>query len=239
MAVIYVIVFLLLAIMSVSSSWPYPYLWPSQFRLTGWENLVNSPAPLINSLTFAVCSTVAGLILAVVWFETMGESLDRYVLALAFAALALPSLLIADGQYQLFLHLGLNGTWAGVFLAHLTPVFAYVFIVLKGPYRAFDPRLRSVSFGLNASALQFWLAIKMPLLKPAVAGAAAIGIGVSIAQYVPVQLIASGRLSTLTIEAVTLTSGGNRQLLAIYSLLLMVIPLLGFMAADRTGRHPA
>jgi putative thiamine transport system permease protein len=169
----------------------------------------------------------------------MGESLDRYVLALAFAALALPSLLIADGQYQLFLHLGLNGTWAGVFLAHLTPVFAYVFIVLKGPYRAFDPRLRSVSFGLNASALQFWLAIKMPLLKPAVAGAAAIGIGVSIAQYVPVQLIASGRLSTLTIEAVTLTSGGNRQLLAIYSLLLMVIPLLGFMAADRTGRHPA
>ena len=235
--IVYILVFLLLSIMSFASLWPYPNLWPSQFRLAAWASLLNSPSPVINSLSFAVTSTIAALTLAVLWFETVNENLDRYLLALTVAALAFPSLLIADGQYLLFLRLGLNGTWFGVFFAHLTPVFAYVFIVLKGPYRAFDPRYRSVSLALNASALRFWVAVKIPLMKPVLAAAAAVGIGVGIAQYVPVQLIASGRLSTLTIEAVTLSSGGNRQLLAVYSLMLMVIPLLAFMAASRFERR--
>ena len=73
----------------------------------------------------------------------------------------------------------------GVFLAHLTQVFAYVFIVLKGPYRAFDPRYRAVSLGLNADPLRFWSAVKLGMMKPTLAAAAAVGIGVSIAQYVP------------------------------------------------------
>ena len=237
--VTYIAIFLVLAIMSASSLWPYPDLWPSQLRLAAWATLLNAPMPAVNSLSLAVGSTIAGLALAVLWLETANEYLDRYLLVLSFAALALPSLLIADGQYQLFLRLGLNGTWFGVFLAHLTPVFAYMFIVLKGPYRAFDPRYRSVSLGLNTSTLRFWLTVKMPLLRPVLAAAAAIGIGVGIAQYVPVQLIASGRLSTLTIEAVTLASGGNRQLLAVYSLMLMVVPLLAFIAASRFERHLA
>jgi putative thiamine transport system permease protein len=228
---IYILVFLLLGIMSFGSLWPYPGLWPSQFRLVAWTMI--SPMPFINSLVFAVASTIAALALSVVWLETMSENFDRFLVSLTVAALALPALLIADGQYLLFLGLGLNGTWFGVFLAHLTPVVAYVFIVLKGPYRAFDPRYRSVSLGLNTSALRFWMIVKMPLMRPVLAAAAAIGIGVGIAQYVPVQLIASGRLSTLTIEAVTLSSGGSRQLLAVYSLMLMVVPLLAFIAASR------
>ena len=234
---IYILVFLVLSIMSLGSLWPYPDLWPTHFKLNAWASILNSPAPLINSLAFAVSSTVSALVLALLWFETVNENFDRYLLALTVAALALPTLLIADGQYLLFLRLNLNSTWLGVFLAHLTSVFAYVFIVLKGPYRAFDPRYRSVSLGLNTSSSRFWLAVKMPLMKPVLASAAAIGVGVGIAQYVPVQLIASGRLSTLTIEAVTLSSGGNRQLLAVYSLMLMVIPLLTFVAASRFERR--
>lgn len=234
---IYILAFLVLGILSFGSLWPYPDLWPSHYRLNAWVNILNSPAPLINSLVFSVASTLTALALAILWLETANEIFDRYLLVLTVAAIALPAPLIADGQYLLFLRLNLNGTWLGVFLAHLTPVFAYVFIALEGPYRAFDSRYRSVSLGLNTSSSRFWLAVKMPLMKPVLAAVAAIGVGVSIAQYVPVQLIASGRLSTLTIEAVTLSSGGNRQLLAVYSLLLMVIPLIAFVAASRFERR--
>ncbi len=237
MCAIYVLVLLVLGIMSIAAQWPYPDLLPTQLRWAAWEQALASPAPLINSLSFALACVIAALAFAVMWFESVDERLDPVLLALAVAALALPSLLIADGQYLVFLQLGLNGTWFGVFLAHLTPVFAYVFIVLKGPYRAFDARYRSVSLGLNTSALRFWLAIKMPLLKPALAAAAAIGVGVGMAQYVPIQLIAAGRISTLSIEAVTLASGGNRQLLAVFSLMLAVIPLAAFACAARLGRQ--
>jgi putative thiamine transport system permease protein len=235
---IYVVVLLLLFVMSFAASWPYPALVPAQFRLAAWSHIFASPHPLISSLLFAFTSVLVSIALAIAWLEGLPEAADRFLITLAVAALALPALLIADGQYLAFLHVKLNGTWLGVFLGHLTPVFAYVFIVLKGPYRAFDPRFRSVSYGLNASDGRFWLAIKMPLLKPVLAASAAVGVAVSITQFVPVQLIAAGRLSTLTTEAVTLSSGGNRQLLAAFSLMLMVIPLIAFTTAAKLRKQP-
>ena len=236
-AAVYSIVIMLLAIMSFGSLWPFPDLWPSQFHVMAWEHLWDAPEPLFNSLTLALAAMITALFLAILWFEAVSARFDRYLLAAAVVALALPSLLIAEGQYLVFLKSGLNGTWWGVYLAHLSPVFAYVFIVLAGPYRAFDPRYRSLSLGLNTSNWRFWTAIKLPIMKPALTAAAAVGIGVSIAQFVSTQLIASGRLSTLNLEAVTLSSGGNRQLLAMYSLLLMIIPFCAFLAASRTERR--
>jgi putative thiamine transport system permease protein len=236
---IYVVVLLLLLVMSFAASWPYPAFMPTQFRLAAWSHIFASPHPLISSLLFACASVAVSIALAIAWLEGLPEAADRFLITLAVAALALPSLLIADGQYLAFLHAKLNSTWLGVFLGHLTPVFAYVFIVVKGPYRAFDPRYRWVSFGLNTSDGRFWLTIKMPLLKPALAASAAVGVAVSITQFVPVQLIAAGRLSTLTTEAVTLSSGGNRQLLAAFALMLMVIPLIAFMAAASLRKQPA
>lgn len=234
--VIYAMVFVILCVMSVGTLWPYPNLFPTQLRWSAWELFAISPAPLLNSLSLACASTLAALALAIFWFETIPEKMDAALLACAITALALPSLLIADGQYLAFLHLDLSGTWFGVFLSHLTPVFAYVFIVLKGPYRAFDPRYRSVSLGLNTDKYRFWSSVKIGMMKPAITAAAAVGIGVSIAQFVPTQLIASGRMTTLPIEAVTLTSGGNRPLMAVFALMLAVVPALAFVAAARFGR---
>jgi len=111
-----------------------------------------------------------------------------------------------------------------------------MFIVLKSPYRAFDPRYRAVALGLNTSHLRFWLRIKAPLLKPALLAAAAIGFAVSMAQFVPAQLVAAGRYSTLPMEAVTLASGGNRALTAVFALALALPPGLAFLAAAWFGR---
>jgi putative thiamine transport system permease protein len=235
---IYALVFAVLCVMSVGTLWPYPNLFPSELRWSAWYQFLMSPAPLLNSLSLAFASTIAALALAVFWLETVPEKLDAALLACGIVALALPSLLIADGQYLAFLSLGLNGTWLGVFLAHLTPVFAYVFIVLKGPYRAFDPRYRAVALGLNADNYRFWSVVKFAMMKPALAAAAAVGIGVSIAQYVPTQLIGSGRVTTLPVEAVTLASGGSRPLMAVFALMLAVVPAFAFIVAARIGRKP-
>ncbi|MGB8312981.1 MAG: hypothetical protein WCE69_00690, partial [Aestuariivirga sp.] len=165
----YALVLTILCVMSIGTLWTFPNLLPEQFRWTAWHLFLTAPAPLLNSLALALASTLMALALAIFWLETVAEELDAALLACAILAIALPALLIADGQYLAFLKLGLNGTWLGVFLAHLTPVFAYVFIVLKGPYRAFDPRYRSVSLGLNADQIRFWSNVKMVMLKPALA----------------------------------------------------------------------
>jgi putative thiamine transport system permease protein len=230
-ALIYAAVVFVLAIMSVAGHWPFPQLLPEHFKADAWRQLIAAPAPALASVLLAIATSASALVFAILWFETASESLDRFVIFAAIAALGLPALLIAGGQYRLFLALGLTGTAAGLFLAHLAFVFAYVFIMLKDPYRSFDPRYRAVSLGLNTTRLRFWLRIKAPLLKPALLAAGAVGFAVSMAQFVPAQLVAAGRYSTLPMEAVTLASGGNRGLTAVFALALALPPALAFLAA--------
>ena len=224
----------ILLLLSLAPRWPYPALLPPAFDGAAWMSL--SPAPLWLSLLLAISATVTAVAMAVLWFETQGVERDRWVIGLALLALALPQLASAGGQYRLFLPLGLTGSLSGLFLAHLTPVAAYVLIVLAGPYRAFDHRYVAAARALAASRLAAWRRVKLPLLKAPLATAAAIGFAVSIAQYVPAQLIAAGRFSTLPMEAVTLASGGNRPLTAAFALALAVPPLVAFLAAALLGR---
>lgn len=229
-----VLAMLVLVLLSLAPRWPYPSLLPPAVSLTAWTSV--SPAPVWLSLCLSLATAATAVALAVLWFETQAQRRDRWVIGLAFAALALPQLASAGGQYRLFLPLGLTGTLAGLFLAHLTPVAAYVLIVLAGPYRAFDGRYVAAARALAATRAQAWWRVKLPLLKAPLLSAAAIGFAVAIAQYVPAQLMAAGRWSTLPMEAVTLASGGNRPLTAAFALLLAVPPLIGFLAAALLGR---
>jgi putative thiamine transport system permease protein len=225
---------LILALLSIAPRWPYPAVLPPAAGLAAWMSV--NPAPLWLSLLLALGVSLTAVVLAVLWFETTGRTGDRMVIGLAVAALTLPQLASAGGQYRLFLPLDLTATLPGLFLAHLTPVTAYVLIVLAGPWRAFDTRYVQAARALSASKLRALLSIRLPLLKAPVATAGAIGFAVSISQFVPAQLIAAGRYSTLPMEAVALASGGNRALTAAFALTLAVPPLVAFLAAARLGR---
>ena len=237
LVVTYGAVILVLTIMSVAGHWPFPQVLPDVFVASAWFRLLREFDPLATSLLLAVGTTLTSLTLAVLWLEYVHARLDRLLVGGAMLSLGLPAIVIASGQYRVFLQVGLTGTAVGLFLAHLTPVFAYVFVVLNAPYRGFDHRYRSVSLGLNATALRFWWRVKVPLLRAPLASAGAIGFAVSMAQFVPAQLIAAGRYSTLPMEAVTLASGGNRPLTAAYALALAIPPALVFVAASIAGRQ--
>lgn len=234
MLAILLLALLVLALLSVAPRWPYPAVLPPDPGLAAWMSM--NPAPLWLSLLLGLAVALSAVVLVVLWLEATGRAGDRLAVGLAVAALSLPQLASAGGQYRLFLPLDLTASLAGLFLAHLTPVAAYVLIVLVGPWRAFDTRYVQAARALSASRLRVLLRIRLPLLKAPVATAASIGFAVSIGQFVPAQLIASGRFSTLPMEAVTLASGGNRALTAAFALALAVPPLLAFLAASWLGR---
>ncbi len=235
MVAIYGFVLVMLAGMSLAAYWPYPQLIPGM-GFAAWHSVLANNGPAVLSLLLALGSSALALGLAVLWLEIVPARSDRALTIAAVASLALPALAVASGQYRFFLDLHLTGTLSGLFLAHFTPVFAYVFIVLKGSYRAFDPRFEAVAHGLNSGRLRFLARVKAPLLKAAMAMAMAVGFAVSMVQFVPAQLIAAGRYSTLPMEAVTLASGGARPLTAAYALALAVLPMLAFLLAQMIGR---
>jgi putative thiamine transport system permease protein len=189
-----------------------------------------------TSLILAATTAALSLTACVAWFESASVFKDRWLLWLAAFTLCLPALVIGLGQYRLFLHFGITGTMTAMFFAHVLPVAAYVFIMLQGPYRGFDDRYRAAASGLRASRWHYLTTVKWPMLKAALLSAFAVGFAVSIAQFVPAQLASAGRFSTLPMEAVTLTSGGNRALTAVYGLALMLLPLIVFLGSATLGR---
>ncbi len=233
---VYAAAVVLMLVQSVAARWPFPNLLPEAVTLKAWSHLAASPAPVLTSLVLALACASAALAATVAWLEWAPRRADRVMTVAAIVVLCLPALLLALGEYRLFLALGVTGTVPALLLAHLLPVTAYVYLLLAGPYRAFDPRWQATANGLQAQPLAFLLRIKWPMLKAPLLSAAAVGFAVSVVQFVPAQLAAAGRFATLPMEAVTLSSGGNRPLIASYGLTLMALPLAGFLIASRLSR---
>ena len=235
--VIFLAVVASLLLLSLAPLWPFPALMPEQWNAAAWATAFGHSSPMGLSLGLALAASLSSLAVLTLWFESVAPRWDGPLLFLAMTALAIPALLLSLGQYRLLLRLDLTGTLIGLYLVHLMPVVAYMFIVLKGPYRAFDPRYASVSAGLAQGHLRFLALIKWPVLKAQLLSSLAIGFAVSFGQYVPAQLVAAGRASTLPMEAVNLSSGANRPLTAAFALLLMAPPLLAFLAAGFFSRE--
>ena len=234
--VFYVAAIVVLLLLSFAPLWPFPNLLPPAWNSAAWAQVMARPDALISSLVLAGLSCAIAIVLLIGWFEARPERDDRLVLIISLAFLGLPAVLTGLGQYRLLLRLDLVATATGLLVAHLLPTTAYMFIMLRGPYRAFDQRLHAAAQGLGAAPGAFLLRVKWPLLKSPIASALAVGFAVSFAQYVPAQLVSAGRFTTLPIEAVTLASGGNRSLTAAFALLLMVPPLVAFATAAWFGR---
>ncbi len=232
---VYWIITASLLFMSFAQRWPFPNLIPTPSS-RAWSLIFQNPSALVTSVTLAIVTCVTALTLIALWLETISQKLDRILVFFSLTLLGLPAILVGLGQYRAFLNFGLTGNIVSLFLAHLMPVTAYMIIVLVGPYRALDPRFRATASSLRKSNRAFLFQIKWPLLKAPISAALAVGFAVSSGQYIPAQLIAAGRYSTLPVEAVTLTSGTNRPLTAAFALLLILPPLLAYVMSAKFGQ---
>ena len=235
MSLFYVALIVGLAFISVAALWTFPHMLPQIWSSKAWMHMAAEPRSLVTSLTLAITAPATALAFLLLWFETQPPARDRPLLVLSALAIGLPALLLGLGQYQAFLRVGLTGTATGLFLAHLMPVAAYMVLVLQGPWRAYDLRWRDAASSLGASRWRHFMLIKLPLLKTALWSSGAVGFAVSFSQYVPAQLVAAGRYSTLPTDAVTLSSGANRALTAAFALTLMLPPALVFAIAVFNG----
>jgi putative thiamine transport system permease protein len=115
--------------------------------------------------------------------------------------------------------------------AHLVFVLPYVFLALCEPWRALDSRLIRTAACLGAPPWRVLLRVTLPLLARPLLAAAAIGFAVSAGLYLPTLFAGAGRVATLTTEAVTLASGGDRRVVGATALQQAALPLLGYALA--------
>lgn len=221
-----------MAIWSLATSWRFPALLPQAWSLRAWEKV--GTMALWPTVTLALAASVVAtvLVLGCLEHEASAERKPRRaVLWLLYVPLLVPQIGFLFGLQVLLVWLGADGGWPAVLWSHLVFVLPYVFLALAEPYRAWDTRYGRTALCLGASPARVWLRVKLPMLLRPVLVAAAIGVAVSVAQYLPTLFAGAGRFATLTTEAVTLSAGGDRRVIGAYAVMQMLVPLAGFAVA--------
>jgi putative thiamine transport system permease protein len=244
-AIVYVLVAALLVFVSVASVWTFPSLLPERVSFDAWQTVAGTAQGLgVLGLTagLAVLAAATGVVLAIAWMEATPAHWDARATPFVFAPLLVPGVLFVTGLYQLALELGADGTRTGLWLAHTLFTAPYALIALAPAYRGYDGRYEQTARALGRSRFAFLWHVKWPMLKLPIAAAFAVGFAVSATQYLSTQFVGAGRHATVTTEALTLASGGQRPLLAAFALLQALLPALVFglvawLAARQARRY--
>lgn len=226
---------LALFLWSVTWRWSWPLMLPESWSVRAWVSPNTGWAPaLAQTLALALTTTALSLALAIAWLE--GEDRAqmpraRWAEALIYLPLLIPQVSFLFGMNVLLLSLGLRPGFWPVVWAQVLFVFPYVMITLSDPWRARDPRLDRTAAALGAGPWRRLFRVKLPVLLAPLTTAMAIGIAVSVAQYLPTLFMGAGRIATLTTEAVTLSSSSDRRVIGVYATLQAALPFLAYALA--------
>ena len=221
---------------SVAGPWPFPALWPQAWTLQAWQQVLGSTSVLYTTLWLGLASAVSALVLAVACLECLPARWHAALFGASYLPLAVPTLLWAMGLQRLCIALGWDASAWGLWLAHSLSVWPYVLLSLQGPYAALDPRGAQVAASLGRSHWAYLWRVQWPVLRAPLAAAFAVGFAVSVAQFLPTLFVGGGRFATVTTEAVALSAGGQRSLVAAYALLQWLLPACWFALALWLGR---
>jgi putative thiamine transport system permease protein len=233
---IYLLVLATLLLGSFTGTWPFPALLPAHWSLAAWDTVRQSARSVWTTAWLAAASAAFALAWVVAWLEWAPGRWQQHLQTLAYAPLLLPALLWVIGLHRLALAWGLDATAGGVWLAHALACLPYVLLTTVGAYGGFDARWWQLAASLGQTRRAFLLRVKWPMLRATLAAGFAVGFAVSVAQYLPTLYVGAGRISTVTTEAVTLASGGQRSLMAAFAWLQWLLPALVFAGAAWLGR---
>lgn len=224
-----------LLVWSLAWRWSFPQLLPESWSWQSWTaHTASWTIALRHTFVLATSTTLLSLILSIAWLE--GEDRARrarapWAEALIYLPLLIPQIGFLYGLNVVFLRAGISGGYGAVIWAQVLFVFPYVMIALSDPWRALDPRMISAAAALGAGPWRRLARVKLPVLLRPILTAAAIGVAVSVAQYLPTLFMGAGRIATLTTEAVTLSSGSDRRVTGVYASLQAALPFAAYIAA--------
>ncbi|MBW2655062.1 MAG: hypothetical protein JRC91_09070, partial [Deltaproteobacteria bacterium] len=148
-----------------------------------------------------------------------------------YLPLLVPQITFMTGIQLLLVIMKMDGYWITLMGSHLLFVLPYMFIVLSTTYQAFDRRLTDQAMLLKGSYTMVLFRIKLPMLLRPILFSFAIGFSVSVAQYIPTILVGAGKFSTITTEVVSIASGSDRRIIAVYALIQQFLPMMMYALA--------
>lgn len=225
----------ILVMWSFAGYWGFPSALPDSLSLATWGRHGGGALDALGSTVgIALVATLIALALTIGCLETEHRQhvrLGRTGIWLLYLPLIVPQTAFLPGLQILMLNLGLSEGVLPVMFAHIVFVLPYVFLSLSDSWRAWDSRYGQAALSLGSSPSGVLFRVRMPMLLAPVLTAIAVGISVSVGQYLPTLIIGGGRVETLTTEALALASGGDRRAIGAFGLLQTMTAMVPFALA--------
>jgi putative thiamine transport system permease protein len=224
-----------MAIWSFAGFWGFPDALPDEMTLRNWARFgPGTLKALGETALIAVTVALVALVLTIGCLEAEYRHnirVSQRAVWLLYLPLLVPQTAFLPGLQTLMLNLGADVGRGPVMLAHLVFVLPYVFLSLADPFRAWDARIGVIGRALGAGPDRILWRLRLPMLLRPILTALAVGLAVSVGQYLATLLIGGGRVATLTTEAVALASGGDRRAIGVYGLMQTGAALVPFALA--------
>jgi putative thiamine transport system permease protein len=230
-------------IWSVAQSWRFPDGWPSALTLRHWAGVIDGfGSALTMTAVLGFSSALIAVVLSLLWLQTEGHNQSdaddrKGAEHMLFVPLMIPQVGFLFGLQIMLLWLGLDGTMLALIWVHLLFVLPYVWLSLAPAWRNFRIEWLHLAASLGASPVERFFRVRLPILIQPIMTSFAVGFSVSAALYLPTVFAGNGRVTTLTVEAVTLASGASRSQLGVATGLQMALPLFVFILAGVIARR--
>ncbi|MEU4558625.1 ABC transporter permease subunit [Actinoplanes sp. NPDC023936] len=201
---------------------------------------LNRASLLVSLQTAAAAGLLA--VLAGTWaaiaLSTAPRPLRRVADALLHLPVAIPSVVVGLGLLVAFSRppLLLNGTRWLVLAAHVILVLAFSYSTVAGALSRLDPSYAQVAASLGAHPARVLWRIRLPLLLPAMAAAAALAIALSMGEVGATIMVYPPDWRTLPVTVFTLTDRGETFDASAATLVLLTATLLLLLALGRLAR---
>ncbi|MDA7598574.1 ABC transporter permease [Alphaproteobacteria bacterium] len=219
-------------IWSVAGGWWFPDAWPQTLTMIHWQNAAIIVVPVINSLILAVGSSFISIVLALLLmtsrapsYTTTKSRMARVQHALILGPMLIPQIGFLFGLQVFLSWLRIDGSWLALIWIHAIFILPYSWLIMKPAYDALDPRMDMVAASLQMRPFARLMRVTLPMLAHPIATGFLVGVAVSIALYLATLFAGAGRINTITLEAVSLASGGNRGLTGVAAILQIILPL--------------
>ena len=231
-----------LLLWAVAERWTHPAVLPQEWGSRGAEEALAAGA----GAAF-LRSTVLGLVVASL-ATPLGAMAGRAlasrqvpagtaVLVVLLSPLVLPPFAVALGLDVLLLRLGVPPA-AGVVVLLVVAALPYTTITMRAAYGAHDRGFEDEARVLGATRWQTVRSVQLPLLAPALAGAAFLAFLVGWSDYIVTVLVGGGRLTTLPLLVASAASAtGNDAQVAVLSLTSILPPLALLVLVGLLGRR--
>ena len=194
------------------------------FNNSDWQNALR------NSFTIAPVATLLSVsfgTLAAIGLSQSHVPFRGAIMAILISPMIVPLIISAAGMYFFYSRIGLQGTFAGVVLAHAALGTPFVIITVTATLIGFDQSLVRAAANMGAGPVRTFFKVQMPLIVPGVVSGALFAFITSFDEVVVVLFVGSAGQKTLPWQMFTgLREQISPTILAVASLMVAVSILL-------------